>query len=322
MRKNLVINLNDLNQAMELIKGRETKKKLLNSMDIHFNCVNDELVLDCFYGTEVYPIRETALATILERMGVNGKTFRVMSDKELADVFKILNHYLPEFVTVMISDGAVNSINSVKYVHIPMEEILDETLSAVAPMCKGDVKIDGIIGYDKTVIDFFTDRNFVFNKKNNRLIVRLTNSENGTSSVRYSVYAYTNRSTQLLPIMNDVRVEHKGNDASMDKVVESVSMLEAVINNAVTRLKRLQNITITNIETVIQRIGSKIGFPKTYIKQVSEDFADIDECKASDIYEAYVQNVLGNFDKNSSSFEKYENDLLKMVALDWDELQK
>lgn len=320
MRKNYKQIINDIEQFEEVVEKRETEKFIFESDDIVFELSSDnELQLNFAGGQKIFPIRETALASILNRMNIGGKTLYSMLDSELCEVFKVAKKYMPQYVTVMITDGCVNSINSDIYAHIPMKEILEETMMVVGPMYSTDkMKVYIETGYDKTFIKFFTDRKYSFNGRSRKLIITLTNSENGTSAVRYAAYIQT--PDGLIPLMSDVTVVHKGESTvGMNRVVESISMLDGIVNNAINALRNLQKIEISKVETAIKSVGKRCGLPQKYIDQVKQAFANKNTCYASEIYEVFATTVTDQ--ENLNTLERYKNDVLKMINITWDEFK-
>lgn len=318
MKKNQTVVLKNYEALVEEINARKGTKYLEFGESLRFVLQNEELHLD--FGGKVIPVRETALPSILARMGIAGRTFYEMTDAELQKVFEVTQFYLPtapNMVNIMVADGCINSVNSDIYAHIPTEEILDEVMGVVEPMFKGDLKLEASVGYDITHIKFFTDRSFTFNGKQKKLMITFTNSENGTSCIRFA--AYIRSGGNLIPIMTDIAVVHKGDDKKgFNRVIESISMLDGVINEAVNALRKLQKIEVNHIESTITICASRIGLPKKYIEKVRKDFVNISSCYASDIYEAF-SNAIANQD-NLSTYERYKNDVVKLINLDWEEI--
>ena len=322
MLKDRKMLFNDLTEFRSYSDGIETNQMVFDIRDLPekpFKVENGNLSLETFKGT--YPFRESALNTTLSRLGLAGEAFRnpKTSDEILANVFNEMKHMLPQFMVVMLADGAVNSINSIGYKHIPMADVLDETVEMVSSFYRGKMNCEIVTCYATTYIKFYTDKKVSFNGKERPLIVTLTNSENGSSAIRYG--AFVGRS--LLPIMDDLAIMHKKN-ASIEKVQDELNQLEAVIEKAVERLVLLESTVLTTPISAVKKLGKDVGIPEKYRDDVVEQIEAAGTSKtytAADIYEMITEAVMSGKDSPTIQ-ERYKNNILKLLGADWDRYAK
>ena len=294
----------------------DTEQVVCDTRDIEF--VEIDGCLHLVIGNEEIPVRETALNTILSRMGVSGSTWKRMVDIELAECFKTLHQYLPKHVSVMISDGCVNSMNSYKYVHLPMTEIMESTLQTIQNYCRDEIKCEVTTGFDATIVRFNTDKKIKFNGSSRNLIITLMNSESGESAVHYSAFLQ-NKQGGKIPFMSDITVEHRG-DSTIESVEESLNAMDAAITKAIKAVRRLEKRYIAFPINTIKRVGKRIGLPEKYTNMVLSWAQNLSTCTAADIFEQFSLS-LADVD-NCVTLDRYKNDVLKIVALDWDTYDK
>ena len=316
MKENEIRKFYNVNHYMDHLCSIQTEKLLCDTRDLDFIEVDGCLRL--VINDEEIPVRETALNTILSRLGVGGPTWRRMFDMELAECFKTMRHYLPKHVTVMISDGCVNSMNSQQYVHIPMTEIMEAPLTAIHNYCKDEVKAEITSGYDATAIRFNTDKKIRFNGASRNLIITLMNSESGESAVHFGAFLQ-NKQGGNIPFMSDITVIHRG-EATIESVEESLDVMDAAINKAIKAVRRLEKRQIAYPISTIKRVGKRIGLPEKYTNMVLFWAQNLSTCTAADIFEQFSLSLADV--ENFATMERYKNDVLKLVALDWDVYDK
>lgn len=316
MKANDIKKFYNMNDYMDHLSSIKTEQMLCDARDIEFVEIDECLHL-CINDEEI-PVRETALNTILSRMGVCGPTWRRMFDVELAECFKTLCTYLPKYVSVMISDGCVNSMNSQKYVHIPMTDIMESTLNVIQNYCRDDIKCEVTTGYDATSIRFNTDKKVKFNGSSRSLIITLMNSESGESAVHFGAFLQNNQGGNI-PFMADLTVIHRG-EATIASVEESLDAMDASINKAIKAVRRLEKRYIAYPISTIKRVGKRIGLPEKYTNKVLFWAQNLSTCTAADIFEQFSLSLADV--ENFATLDRYKNDVLKLVALDWDSYDK
>lgn len=315
MLKNIEKNFNDLNNFRKKLEMSETHCILADKKDIQdWETENGDLVLN--YAGKQIPVRETALASILGRYKVNGEAFRSpkMNDAILASVFNDLKNILDDSVKIMVTDGAINSINSKEYSHIPMTDILDESVISIGNFYEGPIKCDITSSYEKTRIKFYTDKRFEFNGLDRKLTIVLSNSENGQGGVRYGAYI-----GNCLPIMSDINIIHKYK-ANLDRVSEAVNSLEIVVNQAYEALCLLEDIELKAPCSAARDLAEKAGIPEMYIKDVTNNIkgaSSITVFTAAQIYDMYV-DAINRLSSSKESSERYKNNVLKLISYKWD----
>lgn len=311
MIKNKTKVTNDFDTYYDYVSNLSVNEYLVDTKDMKPWIVNNgELFLD--FGQGLLPVRETVLNSLLERYCLSGSAFRDerTSDGNLAVILNELHHMLPEKVKIMVADGAINSINSAIYSHIPMTEVLDETLSVISNFFKEKVSCNIVSDYAMTYIRFFTDRSFTFNGKEQRLILTMSNSENGTGSLRYGAYIGHD-----MPIMTDLSIIHKKN-SNMDSVVKTISMLETVVEKAQADVAKLEKLILDSPAVAIDKLGKQVGLPKKALEVAKANLVNKTVYTAADVYEILTDAVIKDGEP-ITTLERHKNDLVKLIAADW-----
>lgn len=304
-------NIQGFSDVLDAIKTSEIKT---SKSKIHFALDGEDLYAT-INGVD-YPIRETVKASLFGRLGLGGDTMKLLNDKELLGIIDIVKaNYMTENVTVMVTDGAINSINSDKYAHIPIKEVYENTLNAVVPFFNGDITASIEADYAESNILFNTDKKFTFGGKERQLFIKLANSENGEASLKYNAFL----GKSLLPIMSEIRIIHKG-DKDLDSVDEALSSLEGVITQNVEAVSLLEDIQVTAPLTAVSELCSKAGLPKKVVKLVKEQIERAGNgatYTAAKLYEIIFDKTV-----EIGKSERYTNDTLKLLRYDWNEYSK
>ena len=324
MLRNIKRSFESIEEFREYLDTVDTQCEFINKCSLKDWSVDQSGTLLMNFAQKSFPVRETALDSILSRYKVNGDAFRDerTSDETLAKIFNTLNYMCNDMLKIMITDGAVNSVNTSVYSHIPMTEILDESAEVIGTFYKGDVRCNILHSYANTYIKFYTDKYFTFNGKKRKLIITLSNSENGQGSVRYGAFI----GNGMLPIMDDICIVHK-NDANIQKVQTAVDSLEKVVTQAVSALCLLEVIELSSPVTAVKDLGKQIGLPKMYINnvvaniEVATNLGRQQKFTAAEIYDLFGEAIMEGRESELIQ-ERYKNNLLKLISMDWSKYSK
>jgi hypothetical protein len=94
----------------------------------------------------------------------------------------------------------------------------------------------------------------------------------------------------------------------------------AAINKAIKAVRRLEKRQIAYPISTIKRVGKRIGLPEKYTNMVLFWAQNLSTCTAADIFEQFSLSLADV--ENFATMERYKNDVLKLVALDWDVYDK
>ena len=284
----------------QIIVPRESFDIDYDGCDLRINC----------WG-QPYLVNEAARDTILSRYGLSGRTLRECTDSELSNVINSVKRFLPENVSVMIMDNMVIGVCSENYAHIPLMDILNATVEAVSPFYEKEVDAVAEYDYSKCYVKFTTEKEFEFCNKKKPLVITLTNSESGESSVRFGAYIGS-----MIPIMSDITVIHAG-EADIEKVQNAISGLESVVRQAYHAVKLLDDIHVVTPVTAVKKLGKNIGIPEKYCKEITDKIMyTTEQVTAADIYSLFAETI-NDAVLSQSCKEQYRNNLLKLVTADW-----
>lgn len=324
MLKNKKRMFESIEDFREYLDTEETVCESINKDLLGSWVANSDGTLTMNFANKSFPVRETALNSILSRYKVSGDAFRDerTSDQTLANIFNELRYICDDSIKIMITDGAVNSVNTSVYSHIPMTEILDESAEVIGTFYKGDVRCNIMHSYANTYIKFYTDKYFTFNGKKRKLIITLSNSENGQGSVRYGAFV----GNSMLPVMDDICIVHK-HDANIEKVQTAVDSLEKVVTQAISALCLLEKIELSTPITAVKELGKEIGIPRMYINnvianiEVTTNLGYQQKFTAAEIYELFGEAIMEGKESDMIQ-ERYKNNLLKLISMNWSKYSK
>lgn len=314
LKNTKIYNGRSMDAYKNILQNQKTKMFAVNTKDLTLSCDADKQLQISFWNN-TYPVRETALSSLLSRFKIGGDAFRLITDGQIQAILDQIMELLPDVVTVMITDGAISSVNSAIYSHLPMTEIVEKTEEFITPFYNNenrDIFIDS--DYSTSQIYYFTDKTFTFNNRKSELVIKLTNSECGDASLSYGAYLKSPSNRYLIPIMNDISILHKGN-SSFDTVDEKLSQLEGVITKNIEAVILLENILVKTPMLAVKDFGSQTGLPKKVIHKIETEISlsNNEFYYATELYEKFVKAVNEVVDKD----ERYQNDLLKLLRMDW-----
>lgn len=213
-------------------------------------------------GEDVIPVRECALTSIYDRIGINGPALERFSKDDLADILTKSGHTLPDDMSakaVVVDDG-LNALLSAEYVPHPASDVFRDTEVAVWGLGDNLVKFSSWYSYEGVVARFETDRKIKISDSSEcNTVISMSTSDIGRAAVSFTAGARDGRYT--IPLVNAERVLHK-NGSTKEDIQEKMSMVIASISKSQAKLEALKNIQIEYPITTAKRLAKAIKLPK------------------------------------------------------------
>lgn len=335
MLKNETHDFTDVDEFLEYVESQNTRDVVVSLNELNFKVIDETLYAKV--KNDCYPVRITALPSILNKVRIKGDGIDVLASKNYdEDLEKILNALLPhcneapdgsilenrDKLSVMISGEAVNAVNSSVYAHIPMQEIVSALLGIIDNCSYFDEQLNCVIrtDYQYTRIKFFTDKTYNFAGVDRKLIIMLKNSENGQGSCQLLAGFEQNETrtieSPMLLIMAPQSTVHRGSN-NIDVIDENFSKVEASISKAILDVKKLEGIEIPNPAKTVAQLGKTIGLPKKYIDYLKKTWSSVSgSTNAAELFISFNDAIEAITKGNNETIEQYQrNNVIKILGI-------
>lgn len=227
---------------------------------------------------EVYPIRETAYKTLLDRAKINGTVLPKLSRKVLSEVLNECLQTSNSDALVLVRDEKVSAIHSgdeTDYSVLPATELLESLKdhldnrfpnskfvsgyrahSVSSAIWEMPEQKDDLIGSYKALLDSLGKASVV-----KRLVpgIKFTTSDTGVSAAKVSAYLIGGQ--HPIRIGDCVAVDHRHKSSVKDFSV-ALDSLFAMFSDNIEKLKRLLDIKLDYPINAMTRICKKLSMPK------------------------------------------------------------
>lgn len=273
-------------------------------------------------GKNVVPVRECALPSIYDRIGLNGPALERFSKDDLADILTKAGHTLPDDMSAkaVIVDDGLNALLSAGYVPHPASDVFRDTEVAVWGLGDNIIKFSGWYSYEGVVARFETDRKIKISDSSEcNTVISMSTSDIGRAAVSFTAGARDGKYT--IPLVNAERVLHK-NGSTKEDIQEKLNMVIASISKAQAKLDALKDIQIEYPITTAKRLAKTIKLPKKPALIAIERWRLVNEkstkpVTAFDLYIALCKTEIDYKPRNGkvSYVDKMHNNLLKLLGM-------
>ena len=335
MLQNETHDFTDIDEFLKYVDSQNTRDYVVSLKDLSFNVIDETLYLKV--ENDCYPVRITALPSILNRIRVRGEGIDVLAyqnyDEELKEVLNALIQHCNEEpdgskldfrdnVSVMVSGESVNAINSSRYSHIPMQDIVSILLGIIDNCAYFEEQLNCVVktDYQYTRIKFFTDKIYNFAGVDRKLVIMLKNSENGQGACQLLAGFAENDSktvdSPIILITAPTGTVHSGSN-NIDAVSDNFSRVEASIEKAVMDVKRLEDIEIKKPVMTVVKVGKAIGLPQKYIDYLKNEWSSTsDPTNAAELFISFNDVISKNLKVSEETIEQYQrNNVLKILGI-------
>lgn len=292
----------------------------------HGTTSHDEADYDtCVRGTNLFAcrqgelfttgIRECAIRSLYDRLGLGGKILERLDAPALEELFTFaIKHSSEDELQVPVVDGKINAFLSSQYKALPAEKVFSELLEYLRKSFnQEEFKFNGYWTYFAQTGEFELPDKRMINGQEFDVVLVCKTSDAGYSGVNFSVYI---KSGNLkLPIMSDIALMHKG-DLNEDKLKEALNQLEKVIDNGVKKLNDLLKVYIENPKGCMKRIAKEVNLPKRDTLEYIENYEDRGITTAFDCYTTLAR-LLDDDNLTWSAKERLQGNLYRALGLSW-----
>lgn len=219
---------------------------------------------------------------------------------------------------VVTLDGKVPSVVSDQYVQLPYDDLI-HTMTDILTKEHPDIKFqDGTLTYEYLVANY--QLNDTMMEESLRLTlesagrkvdslsagITFSSSDLGLSSVFLTLYL--NLNGIRISLGDGIRMEHKGEEASMENFQKKCKELGRVLQENEERIEELGLMKVTDVPGVVKAVASKSPFlPKAATDRVISDLvaAGVDSGTGIDVYLALNEIVQIHMNTQKVSDERF-----------------
>lgn len=284
-----------------------------------------------------YPIRNCAVKTILERARISGNALNKVEKNVFA---KIINYCIKvasgEALIRFCEDkiSAVHGGDISDYAILDMPELFKRTVDYLKDNFSGYYFAGA--SYDHYIVTALWmledeeqlikeykksfEKNGILTKDNIQIGLRLTASDVGLSGANLYPMLFYGSEFKNVPLGSPLKLEHK-NKATMSNFDERLNMLYAQYSKALGGLNMLMQTQLLYPENAMLGIMKKIGIPKKYAFEVTENFKLKNKTTCS-AYEAYLGitellNLMQCDGESGFKIVRMEENIARAITLRW-----
>lgn len=327
------------------IEGDGTSNSFRDIMDEFEKNAQREVLEDTIKNTclllrqeeMLYPVRNCAVKTILERARIGGGALSQVKKTVLANILNECIKVGKGSALLKINDNKVSAIHAgdkCDYVILNMPELFQIAVEYLEKEFTGYEFQSAI--YDHSLVTVYwnlpkyrelLDLYEQGMEKTGRIpkdiqpAIRMTTSDTGISGANLFPALIVRECS--VPIGNPLRLEHK-NQASMMKFTENLHMIFAQFQKAMKGITHLLTIEINNPTNTMIGIMKRIGIPKKYGAEAVEIFKNQfheEICTAHDVYFGIAEAVymLQCFGGTPVQVAQMEENIARALTLKWQE---
>lgn len=281
-----------------------------------------------------YPLRDTALQSLLDRAAINGPSLSRLDKTDLVGILnKCLSLYNKQESIINVSEQKVSYLASDNYCVLPIAEIFE----AVKEMCEkrfpGYRFSEGYKSHSFTTarVQFPHQRELIENYRKlleedghdalaANLIpsLKIMTSDVGKCAARAVVYLDGGKCPIL--VGSCLEVDHRASHTVAD-FRDKLDLIYVKFEDQLRLLENLHRITITNPVETMKRVCHTLHLPKQASLEVAQLYNDIygtGTTNAGNVY-LFMQQIAMYIEKSESKLRFYEN-LERALKLPWSKL--
>lgn len=312
-------------------------------------CIEEDGMFLAFPWNESYkilPLMSVGYPSILKRLEMDCGAmtrFSVKADKlplpadEKGQMLTRIAQLNSKLCYVVTLDGKVPSVVSDQYVQLPYDDLI-HTMTDVLTKEHPDIKFqDGTLTYEYLVANY--QLNDTMMEESLRLTlesagrkvdslsagITFSSSDLGLSSVFLTLYL--NLNGIRISLGDGIRMEHKGEEASMENFQKKCKELGRVLQENEERIEELGLMKVTDVPGVVKAVASKSPFlPKAATDRVISDLvaAGVDSGTGIDVYLALYEIVQIHMNTQKVSDERFlamTEGVAKLMFTDFSKVQ-
>lgn len=273
----------------------------------------------------VYGVRECAMQSMFRRCGIAGEALNNVKKQDLAEILNTCAATRTGNTMISVVNGKISAFlsddgNKLNYSILPSAEVFRMTEERIAMMVGDDPdSFYGVWKYDGIHCRWKLPIKKDLDGQDYAVQLSLSTSDVGLSAITYSAALVGNGKT--IPIVSPTAVQHRL-ASQADDVCQVLDMMEAMIDDSINNLTRMENIIVTNPVNTMRRVMKFVKLPKGLSTKVIASYEKTysggsDTAKNLYLKIADVVNVYARSQKNMRYQNVVRNNVLKVQGLDW-----
>ncbi len=308
--------------------------------------IDEEIISDTVANTalvlkskdEIYPIRDCAIKSILDRAGIQGSGLRRVERNVYARILNDVLKVTKGEALLRISEGKVSAVLSGDcndYAILNMEEIFLHTVQYLQEEFEGCRYMAGFYEHDMVSAMWSIDESGLLSAYSRELsllgktaedmipMVRVTTSDTGTCGANIYPMLLNVKDGKSVNLGSPLKLIHK-NGSTMDDYDAQLKQLYAKYQLAIGKLTELLEVRIANPLNCMSEVMAKLAIPKKYQAEALDLFKaqyDVWSCTAHDIYFA-ISEILFMLEcegASGSRIAKMEEQIARALSMNWAE---
>lgn len=308
--------------------------------------IDEEIISDTVANTalvlkskdEIYPIRDCAIKSILDRAGIQGSGLRRVERNVYARILNDVLKVTKGEALLRISEGKVSAVLSGDcndYAILNMEEIFLHTVQYLQEEFEGCRYMAGFYEHDMVSAMWSIDESGLLSAYSRELsllgktaedmipMVRVTTSDTGTCGANIYPMLLNVKDGKSVNLGSPLKLVHK-NGSTMADYDAQLKKLYAKYQLAIGKLTELLEVRIANPVNCMSEVMAKLAIPKKYQAEALDLFKaqyDVWSCTAHDIYFA-ISEILFMLEcegASGSRIAKMEEQIARALTMNWAE---
>lgn len=300
---------------------------------------NTKLVLQM--SNQVYPIRDCAVKTLLDRAGISGTALKKLERKDYARIINLCLKVAKGDALIKIADGKVSAVHGgdeSDYSVIEPETIFAVTIDYLNREYPGNQYIENSgaydhaamtamweLGHQQSMLKTYREALHEHGLKQRVFApaLRLTTSDIGMSGVNIYPMLLCNNQNQSINLGTPIRLQHKAG-AGISHYQDNLKMIYARYTDAVTNLTKLMDIDIYHPLNCLMGVLKRINISKKIATEIinghEAKYGDT-PCTAHDLYYSineapFIAACMG---VQGSRILTIEENAARALSLTWEE---
>lgn len=286
---------------------------------------------------ELYPVRSCAIKTILERARVSGNALNKVQKTELAQILNYCMKVASGDALLRFCEDKISAVHGgdeADYAVLETPELFRRTVEYLQENFSGYTFVGA--SYDHSIVTAVwaleNEERLLKEYKESlqahglpnteiQLGLRLTTSDTGQSGANLYPMVFFGSEARNIPLGSPLKLHHK-NKADLAKFDEQLNLLYAQYGKALGNMQSLMDVYVLHPINAMLGVMKRIGVPKRYATEVSEDFRLRRGNGACSVYEVYLQIsevifLMQSEGLDGSKIVQMEENVARAVHLRW-----
>lgn len=252
--------------------------------------------------TYVYPLRETAKKSLLDRAKINGASLEKLSRSQLSTVLNMCYRLYPESNSlVYINNNKVNAVlsgDTKDFSVLPLTDLLNVLHNKFKDLSFNFQFVEGYLDHwycfskyditDSNLLEKYqealTTHGIPFNPRRMKAAVQFASSNVGMATAK--VTSFLKNEDRYIPLGTACQTQHRGGK-TVEDFENSLMGMFASYQEALTDLTKLMDIKLKHPVDVMTKVCQKLKYPKEQsieAIQLFQSYAEPNKTTAYDLY--------------------------------------